>query len=119
MKVRFLKDVKTSRLTAGEEKIFDVKFDGTRIINKGQVLEVAADDGCFIIVRDEDNLAILQKDDSFEILTEKDEFILEICKKTGFDEITVGCFLSIYGMPQHICPHFLMDGVRIMRSAKC
>lgn len=36
----------------------------------------------------------------------QDLYIELLCKKTGFDEITVGCFLSNYGMPQHICPPF-------------
>ena len=105
MKVRFLKDVEVYRLTAGKENIFDAKVNGKWAIKKGQVLKAMEND-THITVYTDDMCAILRKNDSFEILTEKEEMILDLCKKTGFDEIAVGCFLSNYGMPQHICPPF-------------
>ena len=88
MKVRFLKDV---------------KVDEFLTIAKGRILE-AVEHPTSVVVYLKGDCHIIQKDDC-EPLTKEEEFIHEISLKTGFDEITIGCFLSNYGN-KHVCSPF-------------
>ena len=87
MKVRFLKDV---------------KVDEFLTIAKGKVLE-AVNHPTSIVVYMKGDCHIIPND-SVEPLT-KEELIFEISMKTGFDEITIGCFLSNYKV-KHVCQPF-------------
>ena len=88
MKVRLLKDIKVNEIT---------------ILAKGRVLEAVEHPSCVVVHAKGDCYTIPK--DCCEPLTKEEEVIYEISKKTGFDEITIGCYLSNYGN-KHVCPPF-------------